>query len=90
LIGVETARGPNAVLVWFERSWQLGFLMETLANARHVVFVPSVPRALVGTLHILDVDQVQFLTMSVSAALDILGRLGVGLREAWPKEAVQA
>jgi hypothetical protein len=64
--------------------------METLADGRHVVFVPGVPRALVGTLHIIAADRVQILSMSVSTALDVLGRLGVGLRETGPKEPVPA
>jgi hypothetical protein len=60
--------------------------METLSDGRHVVFIPGVPRALVGTLHILAADRVQVLAISLSAALDALGRLGVGLRETWPKD----
>jgi hypothetical protein len=80
----------KTVLVRFEGSWQLGFLMETLADGRHVVFVPGVPRALVGTLHIVAAERVQILAMSVSTALDALGRLGVGLRETWSNEPVSA
>lgn len=59
--------------------------METLADGRHVIFVPGVPRALVGALHIFAPDRVQFLDMSISKTLDALSRLGVGLREMWPK-----
>jgi hypothetical protein len=64
--------------------------METLADGRHVVFVPGVPRALVGTLHIVAAERVQILAISVSTALDALGRLGVGLRETWSNEPVSA
>ena len=81
LIGVEGKRPLRTVLVRFEASAQIGFLMETLADGRHVVFIPGVPKALVGSLHIVTADRVQLLTMSVSAALDALGRLGVGLGE---------
>jgi uncharacterized membrane protein len=88
LVGIEGKHPAKTALVRFDASWQLGFLMETLSDGRHVVFVPGVPRALVGTLHILAADRVQVLAMSVSAALDLLGRLGVGLRETWPKEQV--
>jgi uncharacterized membrane protein len=90
LVGIETKHAAKTVLIRFEASWQLGFLMETLSDGRHVVFVPGVPRALVGTLHIVATDQIQILSMPVSAALDALGRLGVGLRETWPKEPAQA
>jgi uncharacterized membrane protein len=88
LVGIEGKHPAKTALVRFEASWQLGFLMETLADGRYVVFVPGVPRALVGTLHIIAADRVQVLAMSVSGALDVLGRLGVGLRETWPKEPV--
>jgi uncharacterized membrane protein len=89
-VGIETENAAKTVLVRFEASWQLGFLMETLADGRHVVFIPGVPRALVGTLHIIAADRVQVLALSVSAALDALGRLGVGLREMSVKEPVRA
>jgi uncharacterized membrane protein len=90
LVGIESSHPVKTVLVRFEASWQLGFLIETLADGRHVVFVPGVPKALVGTLHIVSADRVHVLAMPVSAALDALGRLGVGLRETWSKEPVSA
>jgi uncharacterized membrane protein len=90
LVGIEGKHPARTVLVRFEASWQLGFLMETLADGRHVIFVPGVPRALVGTLHVVSADRVQPLAMSVSAALDVLGRLGVGLQEMRAKEPVLA
>jgi uncharacterized membrane protein len=86
MVGVEGKYPARTALVRFEASWQLGFVMETLADGRHVVFVPGVPRALVGTLHIVAAERVQVLAMSVTAALDALGRLGVGLREMSAKE----
>jgi uncharacterized membrane protein len=90
LVGIESKRPVKPVMVRFEASWQLGFLMELLPDDRHVVFIPGVPRALVGTLHIVSADRVQVLAMSVSEALDTLSRLGVGMREAWAKEPVTA
>ena len=86
LIGIEGKHPAKTVLVRFEGSCQLGFLMETLCDGRLVVFIPWVPKALVGTLHILEADRVHILAMSVSAALDGVSRLGVGLRETWPKD----
>jgi uncharacterized membrane protein len=86
-VGIERKQPVRTVLVRFEASWQLGFLMETLNDGRLVVFVPGVPRALVGTLHIVAAERVQLLNMTVSAALDNLSRLGVGLRET-PMESV--
>jgi uncharacterized membrane protein len=90
LVGIEGKDPVKTVLVRFEASDMLGFLMETLADGRHVVFVPGVPRALVGTLHIVAADRVRVLDMSVSTALDVLSRLGIGLRETWPRGSASA
>ncbi len=86
LVGIAAKRPVRTVVVRFEVSTQLGFLMDTLDDGRHVVFIPGVPRALVGTLHIVDTDRMQVLDTPISTALDILGRLGVGLREKWPRD----
>jgi uncharacterized membrane protein len=87
LVGIEGKHPAKTVLVRLEGSCQLGFVMETLPDGRHVVFIPGVPRALVGTLHVVAADRVQVLDMSVAAALDALGRLGVGLGDSWPRES---
>jgi len=46
--------------------------MDKLDDGRCVVFVPGVPRALVGSLHIIVADRVQMLEMSIPAALDVI------------------
>ncbi len=90
VVGIERKNPVKTVLARFEASWQVGFLMETFVDGRHLVFVPGVPRALIGTLHILEASRVQVLAMSVSSALDILSRLGVGFGQAWAKESNSA
>ena len=87
LVGIDAKQPVRTVVVRFEVSSQLGFLMDTLDDGRHVVFIPGVPRALVGTLHIIAADRMQVLDMPISTALDVLGRLGVGLREKWPRDS---
>src|SRR5262249_1399752 len=52
MVGIEARHPAKTVLVRFEATSQLGFLMETLPDGRHVVFIPGVPSVLVGTLHI--------------------------------------
>jgi uncharacterized membrane protein len=86
LVGVEDKRPVKTVIVKFPSSWQFGFLMETLVDGRHVVFVPGVPRTSEGTLHIVETDLVQVLAMPVSSALDVLEQLGIGVCKVWPKE----
>jgi uncharacterized membrane protein len=87
-IGIQSKHPVRTVLVRFEDSWQLGFLMDELRDGRRVVFIPIAPRALAGNLHIVAPDRVQVLTMSVSAALDAIGRIGVGLRDLSVQEPV--
>jgi uncharacterized membrane protein len=84
-VGLKNQKPAKTVLVRFESSWQLGFLMDTLPDGRHVVFIPGVPRALVGSLHFIAPERVEFASISIPAALDILGRLGAGISETWPK-----
>jgi hypothetical protein len=50
----------------------------------------GVPKALVGTLHVIAAERVEILAMSVSAALDVLSRLGVGFAETLSKDSVAA
>jgi uncharacterized membrane protein len=52
-------RRARKALVRFPGSWQIGFVMDSLSDGRQVIFIPGVPRAMVGTLHILPDDQVQ-------------------------------
>src|SRR5262245_15813537 len=85
-VGIEAKHPAKSVLVRFEASWQLGVMMETLPDGRHVVFIPGVPSVLVGTLHIVTPDRVSLLNMTISNELDALGRLGVGLGESWSQE----
>lgn len=87
MVGMEGVSPVRTVEVRSETCSQLGFLMETLPDGRHVVFIPGVPRALVGSLLIVDADRVQILEMPVSKALDVLGRLGIGLRESYGASA---
>ncbi len=79
MAGVESS--VRTVEVRLVESCVLGFLMETLSDGRLVVYLPGVPGALVGTLHIMDADRVRILDLPVSKALDILSRLGVGLKD---------
>jgi len=81
LVGVEGRHPVRTVLVRFEVTWQFGFLMETLLDGRLIIFVPRAPQALAGSLHIVTPDRVQLLEMSVSAAMDVLSKLGIGLQK---------
>lgn len=77
LVGVGGAADRQAVLARFESSWMVAFVMDRLANGRVVVFVPGVPNALSGTLHVMEADRIEPLGIPIRTVLDFLNRLGV-------------
>jgi uncharacterized membrane protein len=85
LAGIDAENGRKTVLAQLDHSWQLGFLMDELPDGRQVVFVPDVPNAMTGTLHMLPPERIEIVDLSIHAALDVLGRLGVGLGKRWPE-----
>lgn len=76
LLGAEGAEARRVVLARLESSWAIGFAMDTLDDGRVVVFVPGVPNAFSGALHIMDAGRVEPLDVSIRAAIDCLNRLG--------------
>ena len=83
LLGVEGQEDRQTVLVRFERTSQIGFLMSTLPDGRLVVFVPNVPHAMSGTLHIVEPECAEPLPLKIGDTLHTLGRLGADLGNAW-------
>jgi uncharacterized membrane protein len=77
LVGVADGGERQAVLVRFEYSSMIGFVMDRLEDERIVVFVPGVPNAMAGTLHIIEATRVEPLGLPIRTVLDFLNRLGV-------------
>ena len=90
LVGVEGKEGRTTLLVKLDDCWQIGFPMDTLPDGRRVVFLPDVPNAMTGSLHIFAPDRVEELALPISTALSTLGRLGIGLSEKWPSSESRA
>lgn len=86
MVGAEGAKALRTVMVRFDDAWQLGFLMATLPDGRHAVFLPNAPNALTGRLRFVAPDRVQMLTMTVSTAFDVFSCMGVGCEAVWAKE----
>lgn len=78
LVGVSRNDGHRAVLVHFERSSQIGFLMDVLADGRAVVFIPAVPSPWSGQLHIVKPQHFEPLEAPVQNVIERLQRLGIG------------
>jgi uncharacterized membrane protein len=78
LLGADTGDLRPVVAVRFEATTMIGFQMDRLGDDRLVVYVPNVPNAFAGTLHIVAADRVTPIGLTMRTALDTLGRLGIG------------
>lgn len=81
LVGLEDDRNHQVVLARIEEAWQIGFLIETLENGYHAVFVPDAPRPWSGSVYLMTEDRFKRLDVSLPAALKCVRRLGHGSKE---------
>ena len=81
LVGLEDDGDHQVVLARIEEAWQIGFLMETLENGYHAVFVPDAPRPWSGSVYLMTEDRFKRLDVSLPAALKCVRRLGHGSKE---------
>jgi uncharacterized membrane protein len=58
-----------------------GFLMETLPDGRHIVFIPTSPAITLGNTYIVPPELVTFLDASVTTVANALTQWGVGAQE---------
>lgn len=79
IVGVENSQSRKAVLVSFDDYQQLGFLMDTTADGRRVVFLPDVPSPWTGMLTIVAAERVTVLATPIRVVVDRMQRLGLGL-----------
>lgn len=75
LMPVEADINNSGAPVW-------GFLMETLDDGRHVVFVPTSPALTVGNTYLVPPDRVTLLDDSM-AVVNVLSQWGVGASEVY-------
>ncbi len=78
LIGYEKNRPYQVVLARIEEAWQIGFLMESLADGCHAIFVPNAPNAWSGSIYLMTEERFKRIDMSCTEAMRCLRRLGVG------------
>ncbi|WP_254509291.1 DUF502 domain-containing protein [Anatilimnocola floriformis] len=75
-VGIRGEEPHQPVLVQFDDSAQIGFLMDTLADGRQVIFVPDVPTPWSGTLVLMAAERISPLPFSTKQAIDCLRQLG--------------
>ena len=61
-----------------EEAWQIGFLMESLSDGYHAIFVPGAPSAWSGSVYFMTEDRFQRIDMPRAEALQCLRSLGIG------------
>lgn len=78
LVGFEERHPYPVVLARIEEAWQIGFLMESLPDGSHAVFVPGAPNAWSGDIYFMTEDRFKRVDMPRAEALRCLRRLGIG------------
>lgn len=75
-LGMKDDGQHQSVLVRLDDATQIGFLMDTLADGRHAVFVPDVPTPWSGSLIFVTADRIEPLPLSTKQTIECLHRLG--------------
>ena len=78
IAGEGPSSGHPSVLVRLDDAYQLGFLVEELANGHAVVFMPGAPRPWDGDVLIVEQSRVELVSPSSTVAVKCLQRLGNG------------
>jgi uncharacterized membrane protein len=78
LAQIENAAGIQPVLVSIEGGWQIGYVLESLENGWAVVFLPQAPSPMSGNVMYLPIDRVRRLDITMTQAMAIVKRIGVG------------
>ena len=79
--GVHSKLKPVEADVHGSGAPMFGFLMETLTDGRHIVFVPSSPAITIGHTYIVPPERVTILDTSVSTVINALTQWGAGAQE---------
>lgn len=75
-VGIYAKEPHQSVLVCFDDSEQIGFVMDTLADGRVAVFLPSVPNPWSGSLAFVTADRITPLPLSTKDTIECLRQLG--------------
>jgi uncharacterized membrane protein len=81
LVGLNDNEPHPPVLVQLDDVAHIGFVMDTFADGRRVVFVPNVPNPWSGSLLIVTPDRAQPLPFTTIQTIDCLTKLGVNTSE---------
>ena len=82
LTRLESAAGIKPALISIEGGWQIGYLLEPLENGWQSVFLPQAPTPMSGNVMYFPADRVRPLDITMTEAMGIIKRIGVGSGEA--------
>jgi uncharacterized membrane protein len=86
--GQDTVEGMQPVMVRFDDSWQVAFVIETLENDRTVLFLPGAPDPWSGAVCIVATERTMPLDIKSKSVTDLMKRLGMGTRDALGEQQV--
>jgi uncharacterized membrane protein len=81
LTQLENGTGMRPVLMRGDEGWMLGYQMEELPNGWRVIFLPASPTPMSGNVIYAEAARVQTLDLSMSEAMQLVKRLGIGSAE---------
>jgi uncharacterized membrane protein len=79
---IESAEGLRPALLNIEDGWQIGYLLEELENGWTCVFLPDSPTPMSGATLLLPAERVRPLDISMTEAMQLVKRMGIGSAEA--------
>jgi uncharacterized membrane protein len=79
---IESAEGLKPALLNIEEGWQIGYLLEELQNGWVCVFLPDSPTPMSGATLLLPAERVRPLEISMTEAMQLVKRMGLGSAEA--------
>ena len=82
LMGFEENTSFQTVLVQFDDSLQLAFLIEEIEDGKqYSVYVPGAPNPMSGSVYVLEKDRIKRTTIPMKSAMKCMHRLGAGSKE---------
>ena len=79
---IENTEGLKPALINVEEGWQIGYLLEELDNGWVCVFLPDSPTPMSGATLLLPGTRVRALDMTMTDAMQLVKRMGLGSAEA--------
>lgn len=79
---IESAEGLKPALLNVEEAWQIGYLLEELEDGWACVFLPDSPTPMSGATLLLPRERVRPLEMTMTDAMQLVKRMGLGSAEA--------